>query len=117
MTGEGALWFRQAEASYAAYAEDRRNDGESSHLLRRTGAGEHDVPNIAGKVISVIEGRSFMRECLRIGLELALRANIRAYSSVEDYQQDKERAKSSVVFLSWSEMDEDIVAEFFLQIT
>ncbi len=113
MTGEGALWFSEAEASLAAYVEDRRKHGEHSPLFPQRGAGEHDVPKFAEKIFSVIEGRSFMRECLRIGLELALRANILAFSSVGDYQQNKEREKSSAIFLSWSESDEDIFTDAF----
>jgi DNA-binding NarL/FixJ family response regulator len=113
MTRADPLRFRQAEA---LYAEDRRNDDESSHLLRPTGDAEHDVPKIGVKVFIVIEGRAFMRECLRIGLALALRANIRAYSSVGDYQQDEERGGSSVIFLSWSEMDGDLFTDTFCKL-
>ena len=87
----------------AAHAAVLRKDIESSQLYRPTDAAEHDGQPMAGKIISLIEERSFMRECIRIGLELASSARIKAFSSVRDYQEDKERGQSSIILLACSD--------------
>jgi DNA-binding NarL/FixJ family response regulator len=101
------------QSDQAAHAAVLRKDIESSQLLRPTDAAEHDGQPMAGKIISLIEERSFMRECIRIGLELASSARIKAFSSVRDYQEDKERGQSSIILLACSEMDEDFCEKAF----
>ena len=72
-----------------AHPEDLRKVVDNPRLFRATEAADHSVRPMVGKVISLIEERTFMRECIRIGLEQSSGARVLAFSSVGEYQQDE----------------------------
>jgi DNA-binding NarL/FixJ family response regulator len=55
---------------------------------------------MAGKLVSVIEERSFLRECIRRGVQLGFPIRVLAYSDIQEFQLDKGRGRPSLIILS-----------------
>jgi DNA-binding NarL/FixJ family response regulator len=87
-----------------------RGRAERLNGRRPDQAAERDVQSKADIVIIVIEERSFMRECIRAGLQITSHYSVVAFSSISEYILAKEETRSSVILLTCIGLSEDYCA-------
>ena len=79
---------------------------EPYKLLLSDSAGERDAAQImADSVISVIEERSFIRECIARSLQLAFSFRVLTHSNVKEFIQDGAKKKPRIILFSCSDFD------------
>jgi DNA-binding NarL/FixJ family response regulator len=101
-------WFSNGEVGPPM---EHQKTGSSSKVFYPGGTVEYDAAQtMPDKLLGLIEECSFLRECFRRSLQIALPFPIITHSNVKEFRQDNGMKRPSIMILSCLDMDRDSCA-------